>query len=89
MKTKRKLSRYALARRLHYLALQISAGKPLRIGTRSIQVPEHVIVEEELEMAPGEVDLEIEVHWPSRAARISPLKAAPAPRNRRVVRRLP
>ena len=67
MKTKRKLSRYALARRLRDLALQISAGKPVRVGSRSIQVPNHVVVEEELEISPGEVDLEFEVHWPSRA----------------------
>ncbi len=87
MKTKRKLSRYALARRLHYLALQISSGKPVRIGSRSIQIPDYVIVEEELELSPREVDLELEIHWPSRPPRRSVLKATPVTGKQRAVRR--
>ncbi len=65
MKTKRKMSRYALARRLHYLAVQISAGKPVKIGGRSIQLPDRVVVEGELECTPGETDLQFEINWPS------------------------
>ncbi len=77
MKTKRKLSRYALARRLHYLALQISVGKPVKIGSKSIQIPDHVVVEEELEICLGEVDLELEVHWPSQAPKRYRQKSVP------------
>jgi hypothetical protein len=90
MNIKRNLSRYALARRLHYLARQISAGKPVRIGSKLIHVPDHVIVEEELEIIPGKVELEFEIRCPSPAAAAlrSPMKAAPVPGKRRTVRRL-
>jgi hypothetical protein len=56
LKARLKMSRYALARRLHYMAWQISAGKPARLGGKSIHVPDPVIVEEEFESAAGEAD---------------------------------
>jgi hypothetical protein len=85
MKTKRKMSRYALARRLHCIALQISAGKPVMIGSRSIQIPASVIVEEEFEISPGEADLEFEIHWPSRdASSLSERSPRVTPRRRAV-----
>jgi amphi-Trp domain-containing protein len=87
MKIKRKMSRYALARRLHDIALQISAGMPVRIGGRAIQIPDHVSVEEEFELNPGEVDLEFEIHWPSRIVKASSVKSARVSTKRQAARR--
>ena len=41
MKIKRRWSPYDLARRLQCLALQISLGKPNRIGSTSARTPAH------------------------------------------------
>jgi hypothetical protein len=57
MKTKRRLSSYALARRLQYLALQISAGKPIRMGSASVRIPANAVIEEEIETTSGETEI--------------------------------
>jgi len=48
MKTKGKLSRFALARRLRCSALQISKGKPILIASTSVSIPTQVVIEEEV-----------------------------------------
>jgi hypothetical protein len=68
MKTKRRLSRYQLARRLQYLALQISAGRPIRIGDASVCIPANAIIEEEMETTKGGTEIEFEIHWPPSAS---------------------
>jgi hypothetical protein len=74
MKTKRRLSNYQLARRLQYLALQISAGKPIRIGGTSVRIPANAVIEEEIETTRGGMEIEFEIHWPLSASRPLPLK---------------
>jgi hypothetical protein len=74
MKTKRRLSRYALARRLQFLALQISAGKPIRIGSTSVRIPANAVIEEEIETTRGATEIEFEIHWPSSAGQSRPSK---------------
>jgi hypothetical protein len=76
MKTKRRLSSYALARRLQHLALQISAGKPIRIGSASVQVPAYAVLEEEVETTGGRREIEFEIHWPLMKHRPEALKSS-------------
>lgn len=69
MKTKRKMSRYALARRLQHIALQIASGKPIRIGSGLASLPEQFLVEEEYENSNGTIEIEIEIYWPNPSGR--------------------
>lgn len=80
MKTKRELSRLAVARRLQDIALRIAAGKPVSIGGVAVRVPERIIVEEELESKSGKTELEIELSWP-RASSESPTARKPRTAN--------
>jgi amphi-Trp domain-containing protein len=59
------MSRLALARRLSSLALQIAAGRPVRVRGAPVRVPERVVLEEELESQDGETELELEISWPA------------------------
>jgi hypothetical protein len=74
MKIKRRLSRYQLARRLQDLALQIAAGKPIRIGATSASIPANAVIEEEMETTSGGTEIEFEIHWPLSASRPAPSK---------------
>jgi hypothetical protein len=67
METKQRLSSYALARRLQYLASQISAGKPIRMGSTSTRIPANAVIEEEIETTRDGTEIEFEIHWPSSA----------------------
>jgi hypothetical protein len=78
LRTVRTVSRIVLARRLMQVALQIAAGKPVRVGGASIRVPERVLLEEELEAVSGTVELEFELKW----AAAKPKRRAAAPRGR-------
>jgi hypothetical protein len=69
MKTKQKISRYKLACRLQSLALQIAAGKPIRVGSTSICIPPHVVIEEEIDITNSGTELEFEIHWPATKSR--------------------
>jgi amphi-Trp domain-containing protein len=71
MKTQRNLSRWSLARRLHDVALRISAGNPIRIGGVSVRMPDHVLLKEEVETKDGETELEFEFTWPATTDRLS------------------
>lgn len=64
MRTRRTMSRWAVARRLQDMALRISAGKPIRIGGVAVSVPDQVVLEEELEKKGGETECEFELTWP-------------------------
>jgi hypothetical protein len=68
MKSKRRMSRYALARRLQSGALQISAGKPIRIGSTSVRIPANAVIEEEIDTTRGGTEIEFEIRWPSSAS---------------------
>ncbi len=76
MKAKRSLSRWSLARRLQDLALRIGSGKPIRIGKRSVRLPDRIILEQELEPEDGQTELELEISWPAakRASRQAPAR---------------
>lgn len=76
MKTKRRLSRYALARRLQYLALRIAAGKPIQIGSTSVRIPTSAVIEEEIETTRNGTEIEFEIHWPSSTSHSVSLKNA-------------
>jgi amphi-Trp domain-containing protein len=65
MKTKKRLSRYAIASRLQSLALQIASGKPVRIGSSLVCIPSNAVFEEEIETKDGETELELEIRWAS------------------------
>jgi amphi-Trp domain-containing protein len=82
MKTKRAMSRFALARRLHEMALRIAAGKPIRIGGVSIQLPNRVNLEEEVETKAGETEIEIEIKWQRVVDRLSRKSAGLSSRRR-------
>ena len=69
MKTKRKMSRYALAHRLQNIALQIASGKPIRIGSGLAPLPKQFLVEEERENSNGTIEIEIEIRWPEPSSR--------------------
>ena len=76
MKTKRRLSRYALARRLQHLALQIAAGKPIQIGSSSVYIPANAVIEEEIETTRSGTEIEFEIYWPASTAQAAPLERA-------------
>lgn len=67
MKHRKAMSRLALARRLHSLALSLAADRPIRVGRKSARIPNRLMVEQEIETTRGEIELEIEITWPNRA----------------------
>ena len=69
MKEKQTLSRWMLAKKLQDLALRIAAGKPVRIGDRSVRIPDHVTLEAEVETEDGETELEFEITWKAPKAK--------------------
>jgi amphi-Trp domain-containing protein len=86
MRKTRTISRWALVRRLHDIALRVAAGKPIRIGGSSVVVPERLQLEEEFETADGEVELELEIKWPAaqgEAAKGGKRALKQAPRRKR------
>jgi hypothetical protein len=89
LKTRREMRRYALARRIHHIALRVSAGKPVRIRGKSVCVPDRVSVEEEFESAAGKADLEFDIHWPLRVIRPSARNSTRVSPRRRATRSLP
>jgi amphi-Trp domain-containing protein len=83
MKKKRTVSRWSLSRRLQELALRIAAGKPIRIGGKSVRLPEEVELEEELEAKNGKTELELEIKWAAPdPGRRRPNAASRSPRKR-------
>jgi len=63
MKQERKLTRFELAGKLQDLALRIAAGKTIRIGRKTVRIPDEVSFEMELEAEDGEQELELEIKW--------------------------
>jgi len=63
MAHKKKMARLDLCRKLHELALKIAADKPVRVGNRSVRIPDHVEFEIEFDQEDGKSELEIEVKW--------------------------
>jgi len=69
LKTRKTVSRWALARRLNQVALRIAAGRPVRIGGVSVRIPDELVLDEEFETGDGETEVEFEFRWPAAAAR--------------------
>jgi len=63
MKSRRKLSRWALARKLQDLALRIAAGRPVHLAGKTMRLPDKLCLKEEVEMKGGEIELELEIKW--------------------------
>lgn len=83
MKTKRRLSRYALARRLQCLALQIAAGKSIQIGSSSVRIPANAVMEEEIETTRSGTEIEFEIYWPASTAKSASIESAKRTRRAR------
>jgi hypothetical protein len=83
VKKERELSRLAVARRLQEVALRIAAGTPVRVGGVAVQIPDRVIVEEELETRAGETERELELRGPAARAASPGRKAGRAASRRR------
>ncbi len=76
MSDERTIDRFALARRLQDLALRIAAGKPVRIGGKSVRIPDTVSLEEEVETEDGTTEVEFEISWAAQAEKAGkPAKA--------------
>lgn len=67
-KKQKTITRLTLARRLQAIALAIAADQPIRIGQKSVRVPDRVAFEEELETTRTETELEFELTWSTPAA---------------------
>lgn len=81
MRRKRVMSREMLARRLEGWAARIRAGRPVRVGSRAVRLPDRLIVETEFEIETGVAELEIEIRWPvgPPASRGTPLVIRTSP----------
>lgn len=62
-KRRKTITRLALARRLQSIALALAADRPVRVGNRSVRVPERVTFEQEIEISGKETELEFEITW--------------------------
>ncbi|WAU82965.1 amphi-Trp domain-containing protein [Streptomyces sp. Qhu-G9] len=79
---KRSLSRTEAADQLTALADALRKGGDVDLefghGTLSLKIPDDLRSEIEIEVDDGEIELEIEFTWPSRAARKAPARSAAA-----------
>jgi 5-(carboxyamino)imidazole ribonucleotide mutase len=73
MKGRQVFHREALARLLEDWAVRLRAGRSIRVGSTLARVAERAVVETEVEVKRGRVELELEIGWPAATPDNAPL----------------